>query len=166
MFNQKDVDKKVIIQSSLVGFFIFVVLCLLQILDYSLVHPVTITNIDQEGLIEWKIDMVRVDTQYIAITGWAFVPGQEPNNMAVNVVLQNTSTQEAIQLPTILVDREDINEHYAEEIDYSKSGFLSRVNKYFIELEKDSYEILLEFVTQGQVFYIETDEILASSQGD
>ena len=166
MFNQKDVDKKVIIQSSLVGFFIFVVLCLLQILDYSLVHPVTITNIDREGLIEWKIDMVRVDTQYIAITGWAFVPGQEPNNMAVNVVLQNTSTQEAIQLPTILVDREDINEHYAEEIDYSKSGFLSRVNKYFIELEKDSYEILLEFVTQGQVFYIETDEILASSQGD
>ena len=166
MFNQKDVDKKVIIQSSLVGFFIFVVLCLLQILDYSLVHPVTITNIDREGLIEWKIDMVRVDTQYIAITGWAFVLGQEPNNMAVNVVLQNTSTQEAIQLPTILVDREDINEHYAEEIDYSKSGFLSRVNKYFIELEKDSYEILLEFVTQGQVFYIETDEILASSQGD
>jgi len=166
LFHQKSVEKKFVIQMSLLGLFIFFVLCILQILDYSLTHSVKIANIAEEGNFEWQIDLVKVDRNYVAITGWAFVPGQEPNNMAINVVLHNTSTKEAFKLPTVLVDQENINENYGEEIDYSKSGFLSRVNNHFLKLDKYSYEVFLEFIYQDQVFYIETDEILTGLQGE
>jgi len=166
LFQQKSVEKKFVIQMSLLGLFIFFVLCILQILDYSLTHSVKITNIAEESNFEWQIDLVKVDRNYVAITGWAFVPGYEPSNMAIKVVLQNTATKESFELPSTLVIREDINDQFTDGVDYSNSGFLSRVNKHFLKLDKDSYEVFLEFINQDQVFYIETDEILTGSQGE
>lgn len=54
---------------SFLGLFIFFVFAVLQILDYSLIRPVTILSIAEDDGIEWQIDMVRVDRNYTAITG-------------------------------------------------------------------------------------------------
>ena len=166
MGDRISVDKKIVVRIFLLGFLVFILFAIMQIMDYSLVQSITLTEVYQEGDIEWKIDMVRVDRHYVAIAGWAFVPGQEPRNMAVNVVLKNKNTYKAIRLPTTLVESDTINQEYPDEIDYSKSGFLARVNKNFLDLEEDSYEIYLEFINQGKVTYITTNQDLSDSTGE
>lgn len=166
MGDRISVDKKIVVRIFLLGFLVFILFAIMQIMDYSLVQSITLTEVYQEGDIEWKIDMVRVDRHYAAIAGWAFVPGQEPRNMAVNVVLKNKNTDKAIRLPTTLVESDTINQEYPDEIDYSKSGFLARVNKNFLDLEEDSYEIYLEFINQGKVTYITTNQDLSDSTGE
>ena len=166
MGDRISVDKKIVVRIFLLGFLVFILFAIMQIMDYSLVQSITLTEVYQEGDIEWKIDMVRVDRHYAAIAGWAFVPGQEPRNMAVNVVLKNKNTYKAIRLPTTLVESDTINQEYPDEIDYSKSGFLARVNKNFLDLEEDSYEIYLEFINQGKVTYITTNQDLSDSTGE
>jgi len=165
MLNQNCVDKKFVIKICVLGLLVIFILCILQILDYSLVHPVNIKDIAAEGQIEWQIDMIKVDSHYIAITGWAFVPGQEPENLSIGVVLQNVSTKDTLELPNTIVVRDDINDHYVDEIDYSKSGFLSRVNRILLDLDKESYNIYLKFVRHDQSVFIKTTQVL-SSQGD
>jgi len=166
MGDRISVDKKIVVRIFLLGFLVFILFAIMQIMDYSLVQSITLTEVYQEGDIEWKIDMVRVDRHYAAIAGWAFVPGKEPRNMAVNVVLKNKNTDKAIRLPTTLVESDTINQEYPDEIDYSKSGFLARVNKNFLDLEEDSYEIYLEFINQGKVTYITTNQDLSDSTGE
>jgi len=166
MIKQKQVDKKFVLKIWFFSTGVFVLFCVLQILDYSLINQVNIENIDQEGKIEWEIDLIRADTNYVAITGWAFIPGEQPKNMSINIVLENLSTNDSYKLPTTLIVREDINDHYTDEIDYSKSGFISRVNKHFLDLDNDSYMIYIEFLDQGEVIYIETEKILSALTGD
>jgi len=159
--HKKAVKKKFIVKLILLGFVIFFVFTVVQILDYSLIRPVTITNILEEGNAVWQIDMVRVDRNFTAITGWAFIPGQAPSDMAIKVVLQNTETKEAFELPTTLTDRDDINDQYSDDIDYSKSGFLSRVNNQFLDLEETSYNIYIKFISQGHLVFIKTDQVVS-----
>jgi hypothetical protein len=165
MFNQKPVDKKLVIKLSFLGLVVIFLLCILQILDYSLVHPITISEISSSDQVEWQIDQIKVDTHYVAISGWAFTPGQEPANFAIRVILKNDSTNEAVEIPTTMVVKEKINENYDEEIDYSHSGFLSRVNKSFLDLNQNAYTIYLEFISQNQHLFINTNQVL-NSRGD
>ncbi|KUK90457.1 MAG: hypothetical protein XE04_1453 [Marinimicrobia bacterium 46_43] len=85
MSHKKAVKKKFIVKLSLLGFVIFFVFAVVQILDYSLIHPVAITNISEEGRVAWQIDMVRVDRNFTAITGWAFIPGNAPADMGIRI---------------------------------------------------------------------------------
>jgi hypothetical protein len=159
--HKKAVKKKFIVKLILLGFAIFLVFAVVQILDYSLVRPVSITNISEEDSLEWQIDMVRVDRNFTAITGWAFIPGQTPSDMAIKVVLQNAETKESFELPTTLTVRDDINDQYADDIDYSKAGFLSRVNNQFLDLEGASYDIYIKFISRGQPVFIKTDQVVS-----
>jgi len=165
MLNQKSVEKNLVIKLSVVGLLAIFIFYILQIVDYSLVHTVKITDIAAEGQLEWQIDMIKIDTHYIAITGWAFTPDQEPANLAISIVLQDTSTEATIELPTALVERDDINDHYGDGIDYSKCGFLSRLNKRFLDLDNRSYDIYIKLVSHNQPIFIQTNQVL-SSQGD
>jgi hypothetical protein len=159
--HKKAVKKKFIVKLSLLGFVIFFVFAVVQILDYSLIHPVAITNISEEGRVAWQIDMVRVDRNFTAITGWAFIPGNAPADMGIKVVLQNTETKQSFELPTTLTERDDINDQYADDIDYSKAGFLSRVNHQFLDLEGASYDIYIKFISRGQPVFIKTGLVVS-----
>ncbi len=160
MSHKKAVKKKFIVKLILLGFVIFFVFAVVQILDYSLVRTAIITDTSEEGSVVWQIEMVRVDRNFTAITGWAFIPGQAPSDMAIKVVLQNTETKESFELPTTLTVRDDINDQYADDIDYSKTGFLSRVNNQFLDLEETSYDIYIEFISRSQPVFIKTDQVV------
>jgi hypothetical protein len=159
--HKKAVKKRFIVKLILLGFVIFLVFAAVQILDYSLVRPVRITNISEEAGIAWQIDMVRVDRNFTAITGWAFIPGNAPADMGIKVVLQNTETKQSFELPTTLTERDDINDQYADDIDYSKAGFLSRVNHQFLDLEGASYDIYIKFISRGQRVFIKTGLVVS-----
>ncbi|MDF1520795.1 MAG: hypothetical protein RQ728_08090 [Brevefilum sp.] len=161
MSHKKAVKKRFIVKLILLGFVIFLVFAVVQILDYSLTRPVTITNISEEAGVAWQIDMVRVDRNFTAVTGWAFIVGQAPSDMAIKVVLQNTETKESLELPTTLTVRDDINDQYTDDIDYSKAGFLSRVNNQFLDLEGTSYDIYIKLISRGQLVFIKTDQVVS-----
>jgi len=158
--------KKIIKIAFIIYFSCIFIFCALQFLDYSIVKQTSITEIDDNEIVKWEIDTVNIDSHFIAIGGWALIPNEKLNEFDVNVILVNTETKEALQLPTMLYEREALNELFTDGTDYSQSGFLSRVNKYFIDYQNNSYEIYLKYFNNDHRFYVRTNLILNEFSGE
>jgi hypothetical protein len=152
IFKQSRVDKRVVAFFCFFGGILILFFCLLLVIDYSLVHQETINNIAEEEQFDWQIDSIKVDSHFIAISGRAFQPGQEPVDTAIGVVLQNIATKESFKIPTTLVVIEDLVN--------SNCGFLSRVSKHIIDLENQSYDIYIKVYHRDQTFFINTNQVL------
>lgn len=166
MFKQSAVNKNFITTTFIIFMFCVFAFCVIQIIDYSITHSINITDIDEDNIIEWDIDTVNIDTYYIAIGGWALIPNEELTEYDVNIVLENTETKEAVELPTMLYEREDLNEIYTDGTDYTNYGFLSRVNKLLIDYEDNSYEIYIKYFNNDHNLFVKTDMILDELSGE
>ena len=161
MFNRKEVSKYFIICSFFIFFILIVIVCFVQFLDYSIIKPIEITNINENDLVQWEIENINNGNHYIAIDGYAFIEGEKPREFNLNVVLQNTETMKAYELPTVLVTKEELTNYTSDEIDYSNSGFFSIVNKEIIDYDNYTFKILIKYYSDGNRFFIDTDQILS-----
>ena len=166
MFKQNPDKNNFIKTTFIIYIFCVFIFCLIQVIDYSIVRPIDITDIDENNIVEWEIDMVNIDSHYIAIGGYAFILNEKLTKFDVNVILENSETKEAIILPTMLYVREDLNEIFPDGTDYSQYGFLSRVNKYLIDYENNSYEIYLKYFNNEHSFFIKANMILNEFSGE
>ena len=163
-FNQKNVDKSTVILITAWGVVIIGIFCLLQIFDYSMVHSVTMDNIVDNEDFEWQVDYIKIDTHYIAVSGWAYLHSEGYRSFDINVVLQNTGTKEALVIPTTLTKIESMGD--VDGQNYAEGGFLARVNKSLIHFPENNYEIYLEYLGPEDHFFIKTSLPLENSIGD
>jgi len=163
---KRKVTKLVIIKISLLSLSIIILFCVLQIIDYSVIRTININDLATAEDIEWHIDTINIDRYFIAITGWAYPSGKVPNNVHINIVLENIETKEAIVLPTVLVDREDLEEISLDGYDNSQCGFVARVMKYLINFNKKTYKILIDIKVREKNYIINTNQILNERSGE
>jgi len=161
LFSQTKVRKKIIYYLFFGFYCLLFLFTVTQIVDHSVIRPITIKNVDQENITNWNIESINIGSRYVAISGWAFIPGEIISQYELTVVLKEVNSEESFEIPTVLIEMESINEIYDDEFDYSQSGFFARINNNFINLREKSYEIYLKFYHNGHKFFIYTDEILS-----
>lgn len=166
MFNHKEVSKNFIICTFLLFLILIAILCFVQFLDYFIVKPIDITSITENDLVHWEIENINNGNHFVAISGYALIEGEKPGEFNLNVVLLNTETKKAYELPTVLVTKEELSEYSSDEIDYSNSGFFSIVNKEIIDYDNYTYEILIKYYNNENRFFIDTNQILSEQLGD
>jgi hypothetical protein len=164
LFKQKSVSKSTIILFTAVGVVLIGIFCLLQIIDYSMIHSVTMDNIVNNEDFEWRIDSIRIDTRYIAVSGWAYLHSEGYRSFNINVVLENTSTKEAIVIPTTLMRVESMGD--VDGQNYAEGGFFAKVNKNLIHFPENDYKIFLEFQGPEDHFFFDTLLPLENTTGD
>jgi hypothetical protein len=72
----------------------------------------------------------------------------------------------AYELPTVIVTKEELTNYTSDEIDHSNSGFFSIVNKEIINYDNYTFKILIKYYSDGNRFFIDTDQILSKYLGD
>jgi hypothetical protein len=140
--------------------------CFLQILDYSLIHQTNITDAPHIDNLSWNILDIIIDSNYISISGWVQKPGNELDNFNIVVVLENSLTKEAVALPTVLLGTEVMDTASPTDIVYSKTIFLSKVNTWLIDFDRNNYDIYINFQTKQDSFFIKTNQSLKNSEGN
>jgi len=91
------------------------------------------------------IEDVTINKKELCISGWCFYKNVDSKSNSVQVFLRNiTDESDIVWMDTESVIREDINDYYDCEYDYSHTGFAGsrRVSK--LDLEEKTYEILLK----------------------
>ena len=162
----KPKQKDLIVKVSLAAVVLIFLFCVLQIIDYSLIQPIEIKDTANNQSIEWQIEAIKVDRHYVAISGWAFIKGEHLLKYDLDVVLQNTETKETFSLPTVLDVREELNDIYDDNVDYSQTGFVARVNKRLIKFEENNYEIYLKYFHNDKGAFVQTHQIISAETGE
>jgi hypothetical protein len=158
-FKNKQVNKNFVITLIFVGISIITLFYIINIIDYSLIKKTTIEQ-TVNNYIDYNIDNIKIDNNYLAISGWALISGEKPHNFDIDVILLNIDSYEAIVIPTILRSRSDLDGIIDDGINYSESGFVSRVYKNLINLDEYDYKIYIRYVTENEVFIIQTENFL------
>lgn len=143
--------------------FLIVLFSFLQVLDYSLVKKLELGTVYHNNKIDWDIETIKIDRSFTSISGWAIIVGKVQSNFKIDILLENIYSNEVYSIPTQTDSREDLNEIYDDNFDYSNNGFVARVNNRIISLDKSSYNIYIRYRINGDEYILKTDKIFAST---
>lgn len=155
MMNNINKNKIIIITTLfllLLGVYIFAL-----IFDHMKISPVEIEKLNNDNLIKWEIENIKIDRRFIAIQGWAFIENEPIRKFDLNVILMNVETGNAIKIPTVMLENEEINNLHSYEMDLSQSGFLARVRKNLIDFDSEIYVIYLQYNHNQHQLTVNTD---------
>lgn len=110
-----------------------------------------------EDAVVYAVDSIQV-TEDVKIQGWAMIRGETMENVDCNVVLIGEESGEKRILPTMIIERNDLTEVFPDGISYAEAGFLANVKKDRLSLEKEDYQIWLEYLTNGHKSLVPTDK--------
>jgi len=160
MEKRNEVNRKLIIHSFSVFILVLVIFCAIQFIDYSIIKPINIIQDENPEIVEWALENIIMDDHYISISGYAFMIGEASREFDLNIVLKNTETKEAFEIPTVLVIKDEINDFVQDEIDYSQSGFFSKINTDIINFDRNSFYIYIEYNNNDHQIFIDTKQLL------
>ena len=160
--NDSLTEQKMIIISMLILFSILI-FCVLIIIDFSFPHKININNIDNKNLVNWNIESIQIAENYITIRGWAFIPGEETTEYDISIVLNNLNSGDVIELPTQMVDLDDLNNKYSDELNYANNGFFAKINKDLIKFDKNTFAIYIKYFNNGHRLFIRTNKIIGNN---
>lgn len=90
----------------------------------------------------YQVDEIREEEGQLVIEGWAFKLGQDANE-EFEIIIADADTEEAFFPKMEYKTREDVNQYFLCEYDYSRSGFTATIPLKKLELEDGVYEFLL-----------------------
>ena len=173
MYLEKLHTQKFVVCFVLIGVVLVMVLC--KFLSWNEMR-ITKIDVSETNIISFE-DGARVfiDNAYyetdkhdgatITIDGWCVVLGKETNPVAIHVLLKNTSTGIYYELPTSIVNREDVTASFDDSINYDNSGFTVCIPEKFLAVENNTYSIFVLYEIDEEVYLIPSDNILASKEG-
>ena len=126
--------------------------------------------IDDDFSWVYQIDNIEKEEDELQITGWAFALDEDAKQEKFEIILYDTKTGKGVHPKMIYELREDVNEYFLCEYDYTNSGFVATISTKYLQLENTVYEILLRpkgrrktFSTQvyysdGEMLYVHPDK--------
>lgn len=111
-------------------------------------------KIPSQGQIEYCIENIRDDLDYIMITGYAYEPGISSSQILVKIdlLICDESTKQYYELPTENMLRTDITESVNDGCDYRYAGFKSVSAKKNLP---DQYHIAILYERNGEKMLID-----------
>lgn len=91
-----------------------------------------------------QVDEVRTEGNKFVLEGFAFKLNQDAENEAFDIVLHNLDTDKYLFPKMEYEERNDVNNYFLCEYDYTKSGFTARIKEKKLDLDGNDYEVLLK----------------------
>lgn len=113
-------------------------------------HMIKVTSYDLSWV--FQLDNIVVSENKMIFDGWAFQVGDDAVEGEFEIILCDVETEKMYFLKTEYETRDDVNEYFMCEYDYSQSGFKSEISTYKIDFEKGSYEVLLRPLEERKAY--------------
>lgn len=129
-------------------------------------RPAVPGGTESDSVVYWEVERLYYDedTHYYTIEGWAFVPAEEIDTYACQILLQNEQTGQLVELPGIMVDRSDLETRMPECEDSFQAmehcGFRSIFSRDKLPGGLEQYVIYLEYQNNGHDILINTQRRL------
>ena len=120
----------------------------------------------------YQVDSIEEKNGQLQINGWAFALNENAKKENCEIILYDTKTGEGVYPKMTYESREDVNEYFLCEYDYTKSGFVANIPTKKLQLENSVYEILLRpegkrnvfstnvYYNNGEILYVHPDEFV------
>ena len=120
----------------------------------------------------YQIDSIEEKDGQLQIKGWAFALNENAKQENCEIILYDTKTGKGIYPKMAYESREDVNEYFLCEYDYTESGFMASISVQNLQLENNVYEILLKpketkktfstevYYSNGQMTYVHPKEFV------
>lgn len=100
----------------------------------------------------YQIDSVEEANGKIVFSGFAFKLKQDAKEEAFELILCDTETKKGYYPKMNYSDRDDVNNYFLCEYDYTKSGFIAKISSKRIDKENKIYEVLLRPMGSKKAF--------------
>ena len=120
----------------------------------------------------YQVDSIKEIDGKLQIKGWAFALNEDATQENCEIILYNTKTGKGIYPKMTYEPREDVNEYFLCEYDYTDSGFVANISTKNLQLENTVYQILLRpvgrrspfstnvYYGNGEIAYVHLDEFV------
>ena len=120
----------------------------------------------------YQIDNITETEDELHIKGWAFPLNKNAEQKNCEIILYDTKTGKRNYPELIYESREDVNEYFLCEYDYTESGFVAVFFTKHLQLENSIYQILLKpkgskkafetnvYYDNGKIMYVHPDEFV------
>lgn len=147
--------------AALVGLLVF---CVLIKKDTEKTELITIDSFNENNEVEAVIESAT-HSVYIDIKGYAYIQNEPIQTVDNSIILHHIETDEYIKLPTMMIQRPDLNESKKDGYDYTYSGFYARIHRDLADLYNGTYEICLHYGNNGNNYFVRTGEMLGGNHG-
>lgn len=129
-----------------------------------------ITNLEDDFSWIVQVDSVMDKGEEIELSGFAFKLNTSSKKGAFRVVLHDLKSGEYLFPKMKYEERKDVNDYFSCEYDYSDSGFKATINANKINMNENSYEILIlpdgtrspykfeTYLSRGELMYVNPEE--------
>ena len=104
----------------------------------------------------YQIDSIENIDNSIVLTGFAFQLEQDAQEEMFELILCDIETGKGYYPKMEYSDREDVNEYFLCEYDYTKSGFTATLSSKKLDMENGVYEVLLRPVGERNAYGLGT----------
>ena len=120
----------------------------------------------------YQIDSIEEIDGKLQINGWAFALNEDAERENCEIILYDIKTGKGVYPKMTYESREDVNEYFLCEYDYTESGFGANISTKHLELENKVYEILLRpegereafstnvYYSNSEMLYVHPDEFV------
>lgn len=137
---------------------IFTVLMTAVIIFYFVSKVEVAKAIDLEHLAEddysfvFQVDSVNDDGKSVVLNGWAFKLNQNSTEDDIDVLLYDMEEEKIVYPKMKDTVREDVNQYFLCEYNYSNSGFTATVSLKKVDLKNKDYEVLISVKDTKKVY--------------
>jgi len=118
----------------------------------------------------FQVDDITKDEKNLYINGWAFELERDAN-FSFEIALCDTETGKGYFPKTKYEAREDVNDYFLCDFDYSKSGFKATIPLAELDLDNKVYEVLIRpqsivaistgiYYSNGEIFYVHPEQFV------
>lgn len=120
----------------------------------------------------YQVDEIKNVNDKLIISGFAFKEEEEAEADAFEIILKNIKTEKRYFSKMDFFKREDVQEYFKCEYDYSKSGFTATLSAKKCAFEEEVYEILIRpkdesiaystgiYYAYGKMMFVNPDEFV------
>lgn len=145
------------IKKTKIQLFIFVGLMCVVLGGYYFTHNKIMTDKKRELCEDdfswvYQVDCIEKKDNNIVLNGFAFQLGLDSKNQMYEIILCNLNSGDYIFSKMEYVERQDVNQYFLCEYDYSKSGFIAIFKNKMLDLQNQQYEILVRILGKEKTY--------------
>lgn len=146
------------------------IICVAVVLDYFIqdyIYKNKFKIVEDDFSHVFQVDSMEVKGEKLILNGWVFKLGVDSVEDDFGIVLYDYNNDKSYYMDVENVVREDVNEYFLCEYDYSNSGFVASMSAEKLDLDEKNYEILLRprsvqkayrtgvYISKGEMMYTE-----------
>lgn len=118
----------------------------------------------------FQIDSVEVKNESLELAGWVFELDKDASEDDFEILLYDYNNDKKYYLKMNDVVREDVNNYFLCEYDYTNSGFEANIKTKRLDLDNTNYEVLIQetnsrnaiatgiYISKGELMYVKPEE--------